>query len=96
MTEPDEAVKAKDQPDDGGVGPTDYVAWDHLHHFETRGLTRSNLISFGADPKDENVQEIEWNPGNNWRVPRSKIPLTDIQLGQLLGVDKSFRLVTLD
>lgn len=71
-----------------------WVVWDHQWDFQTRELRPRDLVSFGAEEsEDEPLSALEWNAANRWRVPRADIPLTDLQLGQLLGLEKSFRLV---
>jgi hypothetical protein len=76
--------------------PVKVVKWDHTFDFQTRGLTKSDLIGLGADPEAEGLTGVEWNPSNGWTVPRDDIPLNDIQLGGLLALEKSFRLVDAD
>lgn len=76
-----------------------YVVWDHEYHFQTRELTGNDLTNLGADPEDKRLPDnrrnvaLEWTPANSWQVPRAEIPLNDIQLGGLLALEKSFRLV---
>lgn len=96
----DEDVKGFDAVQAGEDTPSkeaevkQWVVWDHNWNFQSRGLTRTDLLSFGAEEdEDEPLQAIEWNEANRWRVPREQMPLTDLQLGQLLGTDSSFRLV---
>lgn len=76
-----------------------YVVWDHQFSFQTRALTGNDLVTLGAHPEDERLpvdkrrEALEWTPANAWQVPRADIPLNDIQLGGLLALEKSFRLV---
>lgn len=71
-----------------------WVVWDHKFDFETRGLTRQDQMGLGAEEAEgKPLQLVEWNQANNWRIPREQLPLTDFQLGQMVAMDKSFRLV---
>lgn len=62
------------------------VVWDgNRLHFESREVRPQDWRFAGASEEDvEGVGILEWNHANNWRVPRSEIPLTDVQLGAFL------------
>lgn len=92
----DEDVKGFDEV--ASAAPADearqWVVWDNRFAFESRSLQPKDLVGLGADESEDSpLEAVEWNSANNWRVPREQLKLTDLQLGQFLGVDKSFRLV---
>lgn len=97
MGEPDESVETVEEETERA--PVQYVVWTHEFDFQTRELSGNDLVALGADaederlPKDRRQAALGWNPSNAWRVARSEIPLNDIQLGGLLALEKSFRLV---
>ena len=63
--------------------PAQFVVWDgNRFHFETREMRVQDWRLSGASEEDvEGMESVEWNAANNWRVPRSDIPLNDVQLG---------------
>lgn len=86
----------KPTEDEAESKPTEqWLVWDHNFAFETREMRPKDWGQFGASLDEDALAgpSTEWTQANNWRVPRADIPLTDLQLGTLMGVDSSFRLV---
>lgn len=63
------------------------VVWDgNRHHFESREMRPQDWRFAGASEEDvQEMEAVEWNSANNWRVPRSEIPLSDVQLGEFMA-----------
>lgn len=75
-----------------------YLAWQNSFPFEQREMSPRDWVQLGAaldlnDPDVKATPNTVWSSANAWRVPRSEIPLTDLQLGRLLGVDSRFRII---
>jgi hypothetical protein len=82
---------------EGSVEETDepikVVKWDNKWQFQSRELSRADLLRLGAKETEKKpLTSVEWNQANGWTVPRDSIPLSDLQLGVLLGSDHDFRL----
>jgi hypothetical protein len=68
-----------------------FVAWQgHRFNFEAREMTPRDWKVSGAEGDD--LQTVEWNAANNWRVPREEIPLSDVEMGAWMS-SNNFRLV---
>ena len=98
MSETDEGVHAAEfaeaEAAEEKQEPKQWVVWDHRWDFESRGLTRADLLGLGAEEEEgERLTGLEWNAANGHKIARDAIPLNDLELGALLGTDKSFRLV---
>lgn len=93
MTQSNSADVAEVAPDKGSKT---YVSWAARFHFETREMRPQDWRAVGADLSDEEVKEgkvTEWTQANGWRVPRDEIPLTDLQLGQFMGLNPGFTVI---
>lgn len=77
-------------------GAKQYVTWAARFPFEAREVRPSDWRRAGADLSDDEVAEGKvtvWSKENGWRVERSEIPLTDMQLGQFMGANGGFTVI---
>lgn len=96
MTESNSADVAEVASDEKEGAVKTYVSWAAKFNFETREMTSADWRAVGADLTDEEVSErkvTEWKQANGWRVPRSEIPLSDLQLGEFMGRNPGFTVI---